>query len=152
MVLLRFNPAPNCAIAGFLQVAMAKPPAQTRDSTDPSRRLTGTLLGASRLGMGSLGMGLMRGRSRPVAARMMGYGADYGYGEMDHGYGAYAAAAAGGYQVSGMALVPMYLPNGQVMQLGPHPYKPCLERRQFKGVWAHSMLLHIFDTALVYIC
>lgn len=111
------NRSTNVSDSCLLQVAMAKPPAQTRDSTDPSRRLTGTLLGASRLGMGGLGMGLMRGRSRPVATRMMGYGAEYGYGEMDHGYGAYAAAAAGGYQVSGMALVPMYLPNGQVRQL-----------------------------------
>lgn len=96
------------------QVAMAKPPTQSRDPIETTKRLPSSALGASRLGMGGLGMGLMRGRDRHMPSRMMGYGADFGFSEVEQGYGAYGTAAANGYNVPGLALVPMYLPNGQV--------------------------------------
>lgn len=98
---------------------MAKPPTQSRDPIEATRRLSNSLVGGSRLGMGGLGVGLVRGRDRPMPPRVMGYGTDFGFSEMEQGYGAYASAAPGGYNVPGLALVPMYLPNGQVSSFLP---------------------------------
>ncbi|GMH39473.1 hypothetical protein BSKO_07371 [Bryopsis sp. KO-2023] len=117
-----------------LTVAMAKPPTQTRDPMEMPRRTPPSSmggiprLGGMGAGMGAMaggGLGMARGRGRPMPGRGMGYGGgEYGYGgggEMD-GYGAYAGggAGSGGGYMAGMALVPMYLPNGQVAFVFQH--------------------------------
>ncbi|CAD7698385.1 unnamed protein product [Ostreobium quekettii] len=102
-----------------LSVALAKPPVVSEPRA-PGLDSRGRVPASA----GSRGPG---GRNRPLARAghrgmgggypdaFEGYGGYGGYGGGEYGGGGFGGyAAAGGYEMGGVSLVPMYLPNGQV--------------------------------------